>query len=148
MVPTYFHACQHLLISSLFILPFLVDIYNGISLRLWFAFLWQLMTLTIFSSDCGPNAHLLWRNVFSHQVIILLLNVSFIKCAIFLCFLPFCWGLSSLSWTTKGIIFFWSMKKFNFDENIWLDNLKFLLISFDDICKKQLSKTWRLLLFF
>ena len=49
---------------SFWCLPFW-QVWGDISLWFWFAFLWWLMMLSIFSCVPWPSIHLLWKNVYS-----------------------------------------------------------------------------------
>ena len=41
------------------------QMWGDISLWFWFAFLWCLVMLSIFSCACWPSVYLLWKNVYS-----------------------------------------------------------------------------------
>ena len=59
----------HILANICYLWPFwcysFEQVWSDISLWFWFAFLWWLVMLSIFSCDCWPSVCLFWKNICS-----------------------------------------------------------------------------------
>ena len=67
----FLHLCQHLLLSIFLVFVILVGM-KWYLIWVWFAFLWYLMILNIFSCAYFPVVNLLWKNsiqIFCHFLI-------------------------------------------------------------------------------